>query len=301
MVTGFQMSIPPDQDSDDPWTLLSGSAAVASPEPEQPALQIETIEGIEPLDTQIGVFPKKTVPDALHDALFGQPEPRATEIEAAGGDPAAIPPMQTYAILDAAKVTNLPEILERSGLEHRCLFKGNAYDELKNVAPWIVRLEEDNAFTRNLFTRGDAHWCMWDQEPGIYVRARGTLDDMWKHFRKFTRIQDEDGKWFYFRFWEATLYISSTENRPPLFPFPPSFFKSLGERKVEFHALSVKGQHVRISSLNNYSAPLAKLSRKALHAWYCMDRIRYILDGYKIKYRKASLKYTQMILGRQII
>lgn len=29
-----------------------------------------------------------------------------------------------------------------------------------------------------------------------------SLDDMWRHFRKFTRIQDEDGKWFYFRFWE---------------------------------------------------------------------------------------------------
>lgn len=65
-------------------------------------LHIETIEGVEPLDTQIGVFPKKTVPDALHDALFGQPDPTAAVVEAAGGDAAL--PIQTYAILEAAKV-----------------------------------------------------------------------------------------------------------------------------------------------------------------------------------------------------
>ena len=134
------MCIPPDQDSDDPWTLLPCGVAAFQPEPERPVLQVDTIEGVEPLDTQIGVFPKKIVSDALHDALFGQQEPTAAEIEAAGGDPAAVPPMQTYAILDAAKLTNLPELLERSGLEHRCLFKDDAYDELKNVAPWIVRL-----------------------------------------------------------------------------------------------------------------------------------------------------------------
>ncbi len=176
------MSIPPDQGSDDPWMLRPGAADLAPAEPEKSSLQIETIEGVEPLDAQIGVFPKKTVPDALHDALFGQPAPLDTEIAAAGGDASAVPPLQTYAILDAAKLTNLPELLERSGLEHRCLFKGNAYDELKNVAPWIVRLEEGEAFTRNLFTRGDAHWHLWDREPGIYVRSRGSLDDMYRHF-----------------------------------------------------------------------------------------------------------------------
>lgn len=197
------MNFPTEPDKDDPWALPHSSTAAVQPDPEQSALQVETIEGVEPLDAQIGGFPKKTVPDALYDVLFGQPDPTAAEIKEAGSDPAAVPPMQTYAILDAAKVTNLPELLERSGLEHRCLFKGAAYDELKNVAPWIVRLEEDNAFTRNLFTRSDAHWHLWDKEPGIYVRSRGTLDDMWRHFRRFTRVQDEKGNWAYFNFWHG--------------------------------------------------------------------------------------------------
>ena len=197
------MRVPSNHDSDDPWVLLPSRVATAQSGSARPALQVEIIEGVEPLDTQIGVFPKKTVPDALYDALFGESALTAAEIKAAGGDSALVPPMQTYAVLDGAKITNLPELLERGDLEHRCLFKGGAYDKLKNVAPWIVRLEDDNVFTRNLFTRSDAGWHMWDNQPGIYVRSRGTLNDIWRHFRKFTRVRDESGKWFYLRFWET--------------------------------------------------------------------------------------------------
>ncbi|MEP4929489.1 MAG: hypothetical protein ABJT31_17080, partial [Hyphomicrobiales bacterium] len=60
----------------------------------------------------------KTVPDALYEPLFGQPDDT---------------PLHTYAILDAAKFPNLPELLEVSGLVHRCLFKGDAFDELKDA------------------------------------------------------------------------------------------------------------------------------------------------------------------------
>lgn len=199
------VSISINRDYDNPWDLRPDMSGEAWSEPAVPALRIEIIEGVEPLDTQLGVFPKRTVPDALYDAMFGQPDPTAAEIEAAGGDAKAVSPLLTFAILDAAKLTNLPELLDRSDLDHRCLFKGAAYNELKNVAPWIVRLEEDNTFTRNLFTRSDAHWHLWGKEPGIYVRARGSLEAMWKHFRKFTRVQSPAGKWYYLRFWDKSV------------------------------------------------------------------------------------------------
>ena len=205
------MSISFGQDYDDPWTLRTGMPGEAHSEPAAqaaPDLRIEIIEGVEPLDAQLGVFPKKTVPDALFDALFGQPDPSPAEVEAAGGDALAVPPMQTFAILDAAKVMNLPELLEDRGLEHRCLFKGDAYDEMKDVAPWVVRLEEDNNFTRNLFTRSDAYWHLWGGEPGIYVRSRNTFERIYRHFRNFTRVQDETGKWYYWRFWEVRSLIA---------------------------------------------------------------------------------------------
>lgn len=49
--------------------------------------QIQTIDGLTPLDPQIGIFPKKCIPDALADLLFGQPAPSEAGIETAGGAP----------------------------------------------------------------------------------------------------------------------------------------------------------------------------------------------------------------------
>lgn len=188
-------------DTDDRWTPEEIQEMSASDD--MPLLSVETIETVEPLDGQLWEDAPKTVPDALYAPLFGQPEPTGAEIMAAGGDAGDVPPMQTYAILDAAKLINLPELLETSRLEYRCLFKGDAHDELKDVAPYIVRLQEGNTFARRLFSVGKAPWFMWDKGPGIYVRSRGSLVDMWRHFRKFTRVQDGSGKWFYFRFWEG--------------------------------------------------------------------------------------------------
>ncbi|UWQ79509.1 DUF4123 domain-containing protein [Leisingera sp. S132] len=189
----------------------------------QPVLQLEfgTLAEVEPLGTQFGADQPKTVPDILHPAIFGQP--------GLGDEPEGKRRLNTYALLDAAKVPALLELLETSGLEHRCLFKGTAYDELKEAAPWIVRLEEGNSFTRSLFTHSDAPWHLWDAEPGLYLRSRGTLEQMWQQLRKFTRVRDENGKWFYFRFWEADClinYLGFAETHGqsdfrPLFGFDP--------------------------------------------------------------------------------
>lgn len=188
--------------------------------------RIEFIEGVMPLDSQFGQTDRKAVPNLLRDPLFGQPAPLPSEIEAADGDPAKVPIMQTYAILDAAKVANLTTLLETSGLEHRCLFKGDTAQELADVAPWLVRLTEGSRLTRLLFTGTDAIGGLWQREPGIYIRSRASFEDIWRHFRRFTRVQDECGNWFLFRFWEphwleanvAVLGGGSEAAIPPRWP-----------------------------------------------------------------------------------
>ena len=182
----------------------------AQRDPDARSLTIETIEDVEPLDEQFGVEVPKTVPDALYDTLFGQPKRGEVKL----GDRLADARVFTYVILDAAKVVGLPEMLEASGLEHRCLFKGAAYDELKGVAPWIVRLEEGNTFTRNLFTRSDAPWHFWDKEAGLYIRSRDKLVDVHAHWRKFTKVQDEAGAWFYLRLYDPRITQAFLHNAP---------------------------------------------------------------------------------------
>lgn len=182
---------------DDFWTdtALNGAARDISNTP--PALTVRTIKGVIPLDSQFGIAKPLTVPVALREVLFGQLE----EIRDSAGLP-----LHTYAILDASKVMGLVEKLEASGLDHVCLFKGVAAEELRDVAPYLVRLCEASPFTRNLFTRSNEPRHLWDREPGVYLRSRGSLDALWAHFRKFVRIKSESGAWMFQRFWEPSVF-----------------------------------------------------------------------------------------------
>lgn len=211
----------PNAETGDPWGI---TPAKGSSRPYGPAdtLSVTTLRGIQPLGDQIGQFPKRTVPAQLTKALFGQPAPAPDEIEDAGGDPAKVPPMHSFAVLDAARIVNLVPMLQDSGLEHRCLFTGAALTEAGDAAPWIVRLEPDNRFTRNLFTEGPAPWQIWADGDGMILRARAGLDQIWRHFRRFTRVRDELGNWFYFRFWEPR--------------YAESYFASLAEHPDKLHA-----------------------------------------------------------------
>jgi Domain of unknown function (DUF4123) len=206
-------------DEFDHWTNTGGStdAAAKARAAGPAALIVQTIDDVEPLGDQLGIMAKQNVPDALMDVLFGQPDPTPAEIAAAGGDAAAVPPLQTYAILDAAKIKGLPETITGWGLENRCLYQGQAFDRLSDVAPWIVRLTPDSSFTRHLFTQGEARWHLWDAEAGIFLRSRGTIDQLWKHFRKFTVLRNDEGDTRYFRFYDpraAAMYFGGIADWP---------------------------------------------------------------------------------------
>ncbi|WP_039017361.1 DUF4123 domain-containing protein [Halocynthiibacter namhaensis] len=185
--------------------LASNGGVVAQPEA---YLKIEEITGIEPLDQQFGVHPRKTVPDALLEPLFGEVPPTDVEIEKYGGID-AVPLMKTYAILDAAKMPYmLTTQLDSSGLQHQSLFQGETAEELKEHAPYLVQLEDGNRFTEKLFTGPKGVNGLWEKELGIYIRSRASFSDVRKHFRKFTRLQDNKGAWYYLRFWEENTVLS---------------------------------------------------------------------------------------------
>ncbi len=188
-----------------PVTMSEGKTEASAKGQDENYLIIEEIENVEPLDAQFGVYPKLTVPASLQEAMFGQPEPTESERAHFGDN---VPPMGTFAILDAAKMPYLlTGNLENSGLEHQSLFQGDAQEELGDYAPYIVRLEDSNDFTRKLFTTEEV-MGLYEKELGIFLRSRATLPELRKHFRKFTRVQDEQGKWYYFRFWEGRVMRS---------------------------------------------------------------------------------------------
>lgn len=56
----------------------------------------------------------------------------------------------------------------------------------------------------------------WQQGTGIFIRSMASFNETWKHFRKFTKVQDEQGKWYFFRFWDHRIifpYMSFIKNK----------------------------------------------------------------------------------------
>ncbi|MDO5641618.1 MAG: DUF4123 domain-containing protein [Paracoccus sp. (in: a-proteobacteria)] len=154
----------------------------------QPMAHVTRLTGIEPLDAQFGRYPKRDLPEALEPWIFG-----------AGG-------RFCYALLDGARVAQLPGMLAGSLLEHASLFQGKAQADMAEVAPYLVRLEPSSPFTRRLFTRPGVLGGLWGQEGGVLLLSDAPLADLRKQLRKYTRIQGDGGKWFYFRFWEPRVF-----------------------------------------------------------------------------------------------
>ncbi|MEM8848868.1 MAG: DUF4123 domain-containing protein [Pseudomonadota bacterium] len=185
-----------DADRDDYWVngYLEGGGRTGP----EPCLVQDMIEPVQPLDRQFGAHPLKTVPDVLAPVLFPDDAPEAA----------------TYAVLDGALIPFLTDRLGVSGLPHESLFQDAAAAEMGDVGPWLVRLDQGSAFARDMFTHLDDR-SLWALNPGILLRATASFEAVRRHLRRFVRIRDAQGHWFYWRFYDpATLsrYLSG----PPI-------------------------------------------------------------------------------------
>ncbi|MCK0122436.1 DUF4123 domain-containing protein [Loktanella sp. F6476L] len=117
---------------------------------------------------------------------------------------------RVFALLDASLIQGLPEVLQGTGLQNACLFQGDAEQELGDAAPWLVQLDLRSEFTRQIFTVGSEPWSYWSRSP-LVLESNYTFRKMLKNLRRYTRIRDTQGKWFYFRFWDPTTVKSIFE------------------------------------------------------------------------------------------
>jgi len=129
--------------------------------------------------------------------------------------------LRTYFIVDAALHVKIAGVfdLENVDVPVRCLFKGEAAETMKEAAPYLIdmtlpqRAWDDNdavsPFHKKFFA---SHW---GKNTGIFVRTTASMDEVWAHFRKFTKVQMEDDKrWVFFRFWDpriANIYYPSIQ------------------------------------------------------------------------------------------
>lgn len=157
---------------------------------------------------------ERAAPDVNQPGLQGSPRPpgQIADLLFAPADrtdsKATCPAIDhVYAVLDAASVFGLPEILENSGLEHDCLYAGKAARDYGASAPWLVRLSPDHALTRWLLDSGSSKPLGWDAAPGLLIRSPLSLRGLRRQFRRFTMIHNsETQKRLYFRFYDPRVF-----------------------------------------------------------------------------------------------
>lgn len=154
-------------------------------------ITLEVINGQRPLDHN----------QDLYDVLFGQTPSTASS---------------TYVFLEAARYFGLVEMLESQQATFCCLFSGAAAKELRDVAPYLVKVAQDDKLIKNLLSGtndDDPPWMMWPSSGAVFLRSGLKLPDLRSHFRHFTRLYDDESeKWNYFRFFAPEVMLNTVAN-----------------------------------------------------------------------------------------
>ncbi|AUH33090.1 DUF4123 domain-containing protein [Paracoccus tegillarcae] len=104
-------------------------------------------------------------------------------------------PLRAFALLDASQSPDIPICLEGFSGPARCLFDGAAYEDMAEVAPWLIEL-----------TRHSDAWDWFVEEGygrnwGILIHSRLELPRLKTHLKKFLKIEDEDGERYFFKYY----------------------------------------------------------------------------------------------------
>ncbi len=151
---------------------------------------------IEPLAARDLDWPSRTVPSTLEE-VFSFDE------------------AHVYAVVDAAKVFGLPELLNASGLEHRFLYYGHAEEDWGDVAPWLVRLDPNHGLTRQFFLAGEDEASLsFQKSVALFLISTEGFDAVSAHLRRFTKMKAEDGRVLMLRFYDPVTFLDLLEVMP---------------------------------------------------------------------------------------
>ena len=191
------------------------------------------INNVELLDRQFGRHPQIFAPDEIFKLLFPNTPipPNMTQLGwsenhqepvfplpvwdentlkkdiALFGEP--LPELKCYFILDA----NKHKLLEPESFHCRIenLFQGEFAEITKEIGPYLVEVipypdYKAESELMGLFSdEGAMTRFNWHEELGIFIHSRYDFDTLLHHLRHFPVMKDENGKWFFFRFYDPKV------------------------------------------------------------------------------------------------
>lgn len=191
------------------------------------------INNVKLLDRQFGRHPKIFAPDEIFKLLFPN-TPIPPDMTQLGwsenhqepvfpspvwdentlkkditlfGEP--LPELKCYFILDA----NKHKLLEPESFHCRIenLFQGEFAEITKEIGPYLVEVIPSPDYKAEselmgLFSdEGAMTRFNWHEELGIFIHSRYDFDTVLHHLRHFPVMKDENGKWFFFRFYDPKV------------------------------------------------------------------------------------------------
>lgn len=104
--------------------------------------------------------------------------------------------VRLFAALDAARDTAIHRKLKGAGAGVRSLYQGELAEDLAEVAPYLMEIEEGSLLADWLLRDG------WGQAWGIYILSPLDLTALRRHLRKFNIVMTEDGRSLAFRYYD---------------------------------------------------------------------------------------------------
>lgn len=156
-------------------------------------------------------------------ALFGEP----------------LPELKCYFILDANKHKLLEP--ERFHCRIENLFQGEFAEITKEIGPYLVEVipypdYKAQSELMGLFSdEGAMTRFNWHEELGIFIHSRYDFDTVLHHLRHFPVMKDENGKWFFFRFYDPKVLRNYLD---VIATSPEKLNKFFGYEKRIIHAFS---------------------------------------------------------------
>lgn len=103
-----------------------------------------------------------------------------------------------YALVDAARRPEVPALLEAVGDDALCLFAGDAASALREVAPYLVRIDRVESPGPLLDGLLNDSWGWFLYTDAAPAEARN-------HLRKYNMVRAENGQTLYFRYYDPRV------------------------------------------------------------------------------------------------
>ena len=106
---------------------------------------------------------------------------------------------EVWMIVDGARDRRVFGTLLDSYLNYSCLYHGELAPELEIAAPYLVQLEYDDRYSRQLIERA------WGQSWGVFLKCNGSMESIRRHLRKFLSVRDPKGEIMLFRYYDPRV------------------------------------------------------------------------------------------------